>query len=188
MVGVCLTIPPMVWLHGRSDVPPPDPVRYAQEQCARQLHGQTPLPLPPIEEGEGIDVPPGDEEKDTSQPYNPDWCDLAAQQQSAQSAVGMEKAALWTVALTAVGLIMVGGTLYYTVRAVHISREIGQAQVRAYLSVALFTLCWTMGSAPLWGVVIRNTGWIPVRSATPQANRISTSLPSSDRNASTGDL
>jgi hypothetical protein len=30
--------------------------------------------------------------------------------------------------------------------------------------------------------------WIPARSATPQANRISTSLPSSDRNASTGDL
>ena len=30
--------------------------------------------------------------------------------------------------------------------------------------------------------------WIPARSATVQANLISTSLPSSDRNASTGDL
>ena len=30
-------------------------------------------------------------------------------------------------------------------------------------------------------------GWIPTRSATVQANLISTSLPSSDRNASTGD-
>jgi transposase len=32
-----------------------------------------------------------------------------------------------------------------------------------------------------------NRGWIPARSATGQANLISTSLPSSDRNASTGD-
>ena len=31
-------------------------------------------------------------------------------------------------------------------------------------------------------------GWIPARSATVQANRISTSLPSSERKASTGDL
>jgi hypothetical protein len=31
------------------------------------------------------------------------------------------------------------------------------------------------------------SGWIPPRSATVQAKRISTSLPSSDRNASTGD-
>ncbi len=85
--------------------------------------------------------------KDDTPPL--DYCDLAAQYLAARSAKSSADYALVGTALTGFGLLMIGLSLLYTRRAleqansanksaseaIEVTREIGQAQTRAYLSI-----------------------------------------------------
>ncbi len=116
---------------------------YAEQQCARQQAQHTAQAAPAIQEGQ--DVPSADPQPgqgDGREDREPDWCDLAAQQSMADATFGMEQAAWVALFLTAVGVALVWGTLYYTRETLKeaqntatITREIGEAQVRAYLTL-----------------------------------------------------
>lgn len=79
-------------------------------------------------------------------------CDLAAQYLAAESAASMDFGAYLMTGLTFLGVVLVGGTLYYTKktlneargatiaanRTAYITRSIGNTQVRAYLGITDF--------------------------------------------------
>jgi|GEM_PF-1321084 len=68
--------------------------------------------------------------------YNPDWCDLAAQQSMAESTYWMNVAAIATVIFTAWGAFLLWRTLIATQETVAITRRIGEAQTRAYMTTS----------------------------------------------------
>jgi len=64
-----------------------------------------------------------------------DWCDLAAQHSMAESTRGLHWAAWATVGFTGFGAFLRWQTLIATQQTVKVTREIGQAQTRAYLGM-----------------------------------------------------
>lgn len=100
-----------------SNISAPNQARYAQEQCERRQQGKPALSASFVDQAERATAGENAPQQDTDRPYYPDWCDLAAQQASAQAAVGMERTALWNTVLTLIGVALVGGTLHYTRRA-----------------------------------------------------------------------
>jgi hypothetical protein len=119
------------------------------EKCSLQLERQLQLE----QFANGRQLTNVDEDRQES---GIDWCDLATQQSMAESTSVAAWSAVFTAILTVIGVILLGYTLYFTretlvasqavaeetrkatraaQEAVIVTREIGQAQARAYLSV-----------------------------------------------------
>jgi hypothetical protein len=105
----------------------------------------------------------------------PDWCDLAAQQSMAESTLTASRAAIIGAWLTASGLVLLLLTLLYTRRtleessraakaaedAVEVTREIGRAEVRAYLSLKEFHIRFDSSGTISFKPIIENNGNSP---------------------------
>lgn len=110
--------------------------------------------------------------------------DLSAQQEMARWAFYMLAVSSAGLVITAVGIYYVRDTLIETRKSVQVTREIGEAQVRAYLSIRP-TVIPSMEGAPLdhrrsFEVEIENAGLTPARNvnAVVYADWLPRNLPS----------
>lgn len=130
-------------------------------KCAEQHKSYTP-PAADVttHPGDAIEADSAkDEQADT------DWCDLAAQQSMAESTNWMNWAAWAGVIFTVAGVFLVWRTLIATQDTVAVTRKIGEAQTRAYLSVLDFESEVTGNPEPKITVKItlKNFGQTPAR-------------------------
>lgn len=164
---------------------------YAEAQCSRQQAEQS-ASSAAFQSPEAATAEPQPDQGNAREHDEPDWCDLAAQQSMADSTAGMEQTAWIALLLTAIGVILVWLTLYYTkqtlreaqettkaanasvvvarevgsdqiaaaVKTADISRDIGQAQVRAYFAPHTIKIRAEEGSISFQAEV-RNVGHSP---------------------------
>ncbi len=152
VAGISLTINVLVWLSVGwdwidSEITSADPSAYATDQCAKQQAAHAASNISILNSNKTGAAEISTQGTDNEQENEPGWCDLAAQQSTAYSTVGMKKAAWLTAVLTTGGVFLLWLTLVYTRRTlneakdatvaaqntVNVTREIGEAQVMAHL-------------------------------------------------------
>ena len=104
------------------------PERRCAEQQERRFSEPSTLSREPIEAPAPNDGSPKQEQQKGSEP---DWCDLTAQESMAQSTRGMETSAWISIAIGAVGLVMLGMTVHYTRHTLSEARRSADAAVIA---------------------------------------------------------
>lgn len=155
ILGISLTLIFIIWsLSGLgwmwSDDPKPYSYTYTEKKCAEQKIGHG-ADMAIILKGQNANASKqGNSEQ-------PNWCDLASQESMAKSTYRMNLAAWAGIVLSAVGVMLIWKTLVASrqtlreaenatkaaFKSVEVTREIGEAQVRAYLSVPDVVLDWS---------------------------------------------
>lgn len=88
--------------------------------------------------------------------------DLKAQQEMAEWAFGMLIVTIWIAVITLAGVFFVGWTLFATRRMAADTRDIGEAQARAYISGEIIYHGVSRGSEhPVFSFKVTNTGASP---------------------------
>lgn len=166
--------------------------RKEEEGLERQpgpAHSERPSP-PLLSALKGVEPKPEKTESAEDEQYykrqeNREIADLKAQQEMALWAEGMFYANLFTTIISALALIAIVCTLRHTKRAadasvdmvaeakatttaaqatVDVTRQIGQAQTRAYLDLSVVEIRHNVPRAPELFIEFRNTGATPARS------------------------
>lgn len=111
----------------------------------------------------------------------------------AESTLSAARASIWTTVLTAVGVVFLGFTLWYTHEtlvatrsAVDETRRLGEAQVRAYLSVEKAEIVCRDRLPPIIRLSVKNSGNSPARNVKIlhkiAINKFETDLTENNRN------
>lgn len=102
--------------------------------------------------------------------------DLKAQQDMSAWALGMLIATVWLTVITLFGVYFVWRTLLATQDMARETREIGEAQTRAYLSIESATVIDEKGYFTKIRIVIKNTGMTPARNVLIKAKIVPFSI------------
>lgn len=143
------------------------------EQEARQAHAdqakngcyqisRTDVQMPSVKEANGKPCAPSEKAKQKNDNRR-DYANLVAQRSSALWAKIMGIAALIGMGLSLVGVVLVWTTFRETRKANEIAREIGEAQVRAYLSLDVFWEGYGDPNVLNFKYSIHNSGQSPAR-------------------------
>ena len=139
------------------------------DKCAAQYHDRL----------SGLNTSPSEKKtSDSNQKHEgqPDWCDLAAQHSMAESTRGLHWAAWATVSFTGLGAYLIWQTLLATQKTaeaaketITVTREMGQAQTRAYLS-CIGARYWLADRRLFVECTVKNYGQSPAMNVVSKLN------------------